>query len=486
MLFKFLKDNLIKGNGLRKQEAKTAELIFQIKMNIKVLKVENLKKGKAGFYFSLVIFICFILDLRSPPHIDFVRVEGTKFMIGNDPYYFAGINFWQGAYLGADLAPGGRDRLQRELDLLKLCGINNLRIMASSEQSMLKMSVSPAFQLNPGVYNEDLLEGLDYLLSEMGKRNMRAVMVMNNYWQWSGGMAQYINWATNNSIIDPDVTGNWHGFMNFSGDFYSTPGARKYFLKYLEDIITRKNTISHQFYYEDPTIMTWELANEPRPHPQSLDNKELLYDYYKWIESTSGFIHELAPKQLVALGSEGLAGTLQDSSIYFKIHDFSSVDYVTFHLWPKNWGWFMAEQQVETLPIALDNALKYCRQHIMYAELLNKPTVLEEFGIGRDSERYLPGTSVMARDTFLKMIFDFVEENIHDQKPLAGTNVWTWGGEGRSNQSDARWIAGDDFTGDPPQEPQGLNSIFDIDSTTLAIMKQHSRSLNMIHNNKYE
>ena len=69
-------------------------------------------------------------------------------------------------------------------------------------------------------------------------------------------------------------------------------------------------------------------------------------------------------------------------------------------------------------------------------------------------------------------------ENIHDQKPLTGTNVWTWGGEGRSNQSNARWIAGDDFTGDPPQEPQGLNSVFDTDTSTLIILRKYAELFN--------
>jgi mannan endo-1,4-beta-mannosidase len=228
--------------------------------------------------------------------------------------------------------------------------------------------------------------------------------------------------------------------------------------------------------------MTWELANEPRPHPNSLQNTDLLTDYYKWIDTTARFIHHLAPHQLVTTGSEGLAGSLHDSTIYFDTHIFSSIDYITFHLWPKNWGWFIAERQEETLPLVLKNARDYCIKHIHYAEMLNKPTVLEEFGIGRDRERYLPGTPVMVRDTFLSMIYKIIEDNMQSEKPVAGSNLWTWGGEGRSHRSDARWIQGTDFTGDPPQEPQGLNSIFDVDTTTLKIMKQHFIQIEQINN----
>ncbi|HJX71435.1 MAG TPA: hypothetical protein VJ346_05765 [Bacteroidales bacterium] len=436
--------------------------------------------AKSGKLLMALICLDFLLGCGIPKTKDFVRVEGTEFMIGSQPYCFVGFNFWHGAYLGADLIPSGRERLVRELDLLKSYGIDNLRIMASAEQSDMKMSVTPAFQLKPGEYNESLLTGLDFLLDEMNKRNMKAVLVLNNYWQWSGGMAQNINWVTGDSIIDPDETRNWRGFMNFSAGFYYNDDAKECYNQFLEHIIKRKNTINRKYYHEDPTIMTWELANEPRPHPQSLQNRELLVDYYKWIDSTARFIHQLAPYHLVTTGSEGLAGSLHDSAIYFDTHRLPSIDYVTFHLWPKNWGWFIAERQDETLPVALENARKYCIQHINYAEMLNKPTVLEEFGIGRDKERYLPGTSVMARDTFLSMIYEIIEDNMRLAKPIAGSNLWTWGGEGRSHHPEARWIQGTDYTGDPPQEPQGLNSVFDTDTSTLKIIEQHFRKIETI------
>ncbi|MBN2213482.1 MAG: cellulase family glycosylhydrolase [Bacteroidales bacterium] len=418
--------------------------------------------------------------IRSSDIDNFIRVEGKRFMLGDEPYCFVGINFWHAAYLGADIIPSGRERLVRELELLKSYGIDNLRVMASAEQSDLEMSVVPAFHLKPGKYNENLLTGLDFLLDELSRRDMKAVLVLNNYWQWSGGMAQYVNWATGDSIIDPDATNNWRGFMNYSAGFYYNEDAKQCFSQYLKHIIRRKNTINQTFYFKDPTIMAWELANEPRPHPESLQNKELLTDYYKWIDSTASYIHSLAPYQLVTTGSEGLAGSLHDSAIYFNTHRIPAVDYITFHLWPKNWGWFIAERQEETLPVVLENARKYCIQHVNYAEMLNKPTVLEEFGIGRDKEEYLPGTSVNARDTFLGMIYKIIEDNMQLGKPVAGSNLWTWGGEGRSHHPDASWIQGTDYTGDPPQEPQGLNSVFDVDSTTLEIMKKHSGNIEMI------
>ena len=47
-------------------------------------------------------------------------------------------------------------------------------------------------QPEPGVYNDEVLAGLDYLMMELGKRDMTAVLYFNNAWEWSGGYTQYV------------------------------------------------------------------------------------------------------------------------------------------------------------------------------------------------------------------------------------------------------------------------------------------------------
>ena len=56
-------------------------------------------------------------------------------------------------------------------------------------------------------------------------------------------------------------------------------------------------------------------------------------------------------------------------------------------------------------------------------------------------------------------MFDRVERSALNGGPLVGTNFWTWGGFGH---------------GDPPQEAQGLNSVFSSDETTLALLCEHA------------
>ena len=47
--------------------------------------------------------------------------------------------------------------------------------------------IEPVLQSRPGVYNDSILAGLDYLLTEMSKRKMVAVLYLTNSWEWSGG-----------------------------------------------------------------------------------------------------------------------------------------------------------------------------------------------------------------------------------------------------------------------------------------------------------
>jgi mannan endo-1,4-beta-mannosidase len=131
----------------------------------------------------------------------FVRRTGTNFVRDGAAYRIAGTNMWYAAYLGADAPVGNRDRLKRELDRLVGLGINNVRILGSSEHSPLKNSVRPAFR-NRNRFNETLMRGLDHALAEMGRRGLTAVIYLTNFWEWSGGMMTYLYWTNGGRYLD--------------------------------------------------------------------------------------------------------------------------------------------------------------------------------------------------------------------------------------------------------------------------------------------
>jgi mannan endo-1,4-beta-mannosidase len=338
------------------------------------------------------------------------------------------------------------------------------------------MSMRPAIQSAPGKYDESLLRGLDFLLAEMGKRNMKAVLYLNNFWQWSGGMSQYVAWVSGEPIIDPDTTGDWPGFVDQSASFYKLPEAQSLYRQFIEMLIMRKNTVTGVLYRDDPTIMSWQLANEPRPGDHGKKREEY-QPFVQWVHETARFIRERAPHQLISTGSEGSWGSVNDEQLYIDAHDTPYIDYLTFHLWVKNWSWFDVLKPEETFAQGLENSRQYIQQHIEIASGLNKPTVMEEFGVERDGADYRLSSTTVYRDKFYREYFEQIYRQAADGKPVMGVNFLSWGGTGRAQHEDLVWREGDPFVGDPPQEPQGLNSVFAEDISTLAVIKQYAEVL---------
>ena len=435
----------------------------------------------AGVAFISTLLIQGCLPFSSTvSHQPFVRVQGMHFVRDQHPYYYAGVNMWYGCYLGSPGPTGDRPRLVQELDSLKALGLTNLRVLGASEASAIIHSVRPAIQTAPGVVDEDLLCGLDFLLAEMARRDMYAVIYLNNYWEWSGGMAQYVAWTDSTEVADPEKTGaGWGPFMDSSATFYAKPRAVALYYDYVRRILGRRNTVNGRLYSEDPTIMAWQLANEPRPGRGGELANATLPGFYHWVDSTAHLMHILDTNHLVSTGSEGTVGMLMSEECFLAAHQSKYIDYLTLHLWPKNWGWFDPDRFRETLPSSEEKAEKYLAEHIQLARRLNKPIVMEEFGMSRDSARCTAGSPSYARDHYFSLILQTVYDSARAGSPMAGTNIWTWGGEGRSVHPDNVWRTGDPFVGDPPQEPQGFNSIFLGDRSTLAIIRAHA--YDMLH-----
>ena len=426
-------------------------------------------------FLAALISSCSSLFVRSERD-GYVRVRGTHFVLHDQPYYYAGTNLWYGCYIGSPGETGDRPRLLRELDSLHAIGLDNLRILAGSEASRKIRAVRPAIVRRPGEVNDSLLIGLDFLLNEMAKRNMKAVLYLTNYWEWSGGMSEYVAWADTIRALDPEVDG-WSQFMDFSAKFYQNDRANALFLPYVKRIVTRMNTVNGRNYSSDPTIMSWQLANEPRPGTGRPEAPNVLPYYYKWIDETAGYIKSLDTNHLVCSGNEGLAGSIWSEECVLTAHRSKNIDYLTMHLWPLNWGWFNPQKMEETLPPSIEKATNYIAKHIDYARQLNKPVVMEEFGLGRDSGAYALGIPTTARDRYYRKILGMLYDSARAGTPMAGSNFWGWGGEGKSQNTDFMWKKGDPFTGDPPQEPQGRNSIFISDRSTIAIIRDHAEKM---------
>ena len=114
--------------------------------------------------------------------------------------------------------------------------------------------------------------------------------------------------------------------------------------------------------------------------------------------------------------------------------------------------------------------------HMEVARQLNKPIVLEEFGLPRDHHRFDPDDTTTARDKYFGTAFSIVEKSAQAGEVLAGSNFWAFAGLGRHHGDDPFWKIGDDLMGDPPQEEQGLNSVYNTDAT-MGLIKEHANKL---------
>jgi mannan endo-1,4-beta-mannosidase len=414
---------------------------------------------------------------------EFVRVRQGRFELRGRPYFYIGTNLWYGCYLSDAALPEGRARLVRELDRLQALGITNIRLLGGSETSKLAGAIARGITISPGKWDEALLVGLDFCLAEMARRDQRAIVFLSNYWQWSGGFAQYVNWATGEAIPDPDrptiAAGDWHAFMKMSARLYQNARANGFYRDYISRLIHRKNTVNGRLYRDDPAIMTWELANEPRP---GTDDDATLKDvpaFCAWVEGTARFIHEQDPHHLVCTGSEGIVGCLKRPEVFIEAHRTSAIDYVTVHMWLKNWGWLKNPMLSAEFEEAAIRAREHVEKHNEIATgTLRKPLVLEEFGLPRDHEKLDPSSPTLARDEYYKRMFAQVAESCQAGRALQAANFWAWGGEGRVNPGKLNTAGA--FTGDPFCEPQGLNSVFDSDASTLAVIREANERLKRV------
>lgn len=399
----------------------------------------------------------------------FITVRGAGFIRDGKPYHFIGANFWYGLQLASGGPGGDRARLLRELDRLKDLGADNLRIMVASEgPDGEPWRVAPALQTAPGQYNEELWDALDFLLAEMAKRDMVAVACLSNFWPWSGGMAQYVAWAEGSAIPYPPPAegGNWLNYMLYTARFYKNEQAGSAYLSFLEKLINRTNTYTGRAYKEDPTIMAWQLANEPRG---MLSPRK----YRRWIREAARFIKELDPNHLLCVGSEG--NTHVPTGNHFrKDHRSPLIDYTTIHIWIQNWQWYDPLAPEDTYDRALQKAKNYIDKHLRVAEKMGKPLVLEEFGIARDDDSHSDTASVSWRDRYYGEVFETVYQLAKAGGPMAGCNFWAWGGEGRPRTPKAIWQPGDDLIGDPPHEYQGWYSVYDTDVSTLEVIRSYA------------
>ena len=415
---------------------------------------------------KLLLGACVTIAAVSCSKPSLVTVQDGQFVRNGKPYTYIGTNFWYGPILASEGRGGNIERLQLELDALKALGVENLRVLVGAQgQDGVFSRVEPTLETAPGVYNDTLLRGLDRFLVELGKRDMQAVLFLNNSWEWSGGYGQYLEWATGEKALIPLIDGYWP-FMQQMRKFQTSKESQELFYNHVKAIVGRTNSITGKPYKEDPAIFAWQIGNEPRCFS---DEPEIREGFIGWMTETAKIIKKLDPNHLLSTGNEGYMGCEQDWELVEQVNRIPGVDYMTIHIWPYNWSWADEKDLEGTLPQAIANTQEYLTRHAELAKGLGLPVVCEEFGFPRDGFNPSMDTSTRARDTYYAYVFSQVGDT------LQGVNFWGW--SGFAVPLHTQWETGDPYTGDPAQEAQGLNGVYAQDYT-VDIIKEAINNLN--------
>ena len=409
--------------------------------------------------------------LSGPGQFVQVAQMGRSFQRNGRAYRFVGTTMWYGAHLASRGSGGDRERLARELDRLKGLGVTHVRVLASGEGESCMI---PAITTKPGVYSASLLEGLDYFLAELAKRDMVATLILNNGLPWSGGMSAYVEWVTQSRSPFAE-THSWDSATHYehATRFFKLDAAMKLFEDYIRMLVSRVNTVTGSTYSKDPTIMAWEIANEPRIGGRNLDAA-----YEPWVRRVAELLKSLDPNHLVTLGSDGTGGGVP----FNEEHNSGDIDFTTIHVWPEKFNWYRAEENTNA-SFSLANAIKrmeaFVSQHVTWSEALNKPLVVEAFGLSRDHGSLSAASPTTQRDSFYKAVFRQSHSFMTGGHALSGVSFWAWGGEARMGKDAALgWGEGDPYTGDAPSDPQGRYSIFDSDKSTCDLIKGFASYVN--------
>ncbi|MDR1416895.1 MAG: cellulase family glycosylhydrolase, partial [Prevotellaceae bacterium] len=245
----------------------------------------------------------FLASCSVAPTAPFVAQNNGRLEVNGKPYYYVGTNFWYGAVLGSTGQGGNRERLLKELDFMKANGVGNLRVLVGADGEPGQLTkVMPTLQVAPGVYNDTIFDGLDFLLSEMGKRGMYAVLYINNTWDWSGGYVQYLRWTNYDETL-PKGEIDWDTYLSKVSKYATCDSCHALFFNHVRHVVERTNRYTGKKYADDPAIMSWQVGNEPRAL-----SKEGKPAFAKWLKEAIALIRTLDGNHLISIGSEGQLG----------------------------------------------------------------------------------------------------------------------------------------------------------------------------------
>ncbi|CAD6266710.1 unnamed protein product [Miscanthus lutarioriparius] len=152
--------------------------------------------------------------------------------------------------------------------------------------------------------------------ADQAKHGIKMILSLVNYYHDYGGRKQYVDWAKNQG-------------QNIPSDdaFFTNPVIKGFYMNHIKAILTRVNTLTGVAYKDDPTIMAWELMNEPRCQC----DVTCPTIFQSWITEMAAHVKSIDGNHLLDAGLEGFYGLLPPlsrSSMNPLRHDKMGIDFI--------------------------------------------------------------------------------------------------------------------------------------------------------------
>ncbi|WP_156938218.1 beta-mannosidase [Mesorhizobium sp. WSM3626] len=205
------------------------------------------------------------------------------------------------------------------------------------------------------------MQKVDFLIAEAGKRHLRLIITVLDFWAFTGGAQQMRA---------------WYGSRDEATFFFSDPRTKRDYRTWVRHVVQRVNPLTGLAYRDDPTIMAWELINEGNAKPEALR--------LAWTAEMSAYFKSLDSNHLVSSGNANIFDPkLADLTI-------PSIDFGTWHGYPVYYN-LTIQQFNDMIP-------EFCQ----LGARAKKPVLLEEFGHARSNknaaEAYAMWLDTLTRD----------------------------------------------------------------------------------------
>ncbi|OVA04199.1 Glycoside hydrolase [Macleaya cordata] len=280
-----------------------------------------------------------------------------------------------------------------------------------------------ALQISPGVYDELVFQALDFVISEARKYGIRLILSLVNNFNDYGGKPQYTQWGRNAGV---QITSD--------DDFYTNPVVKEYYRNHVKRVLRRLNTVTNIAYKDDPTIMAWELINEPRCRTDYSGRT-----VQGWVQEMATYTKSIDNKHLLEIGMEGFYGDsmpekkqLNPGGYKFGTDFISSnlikeIDFATIHAYPDLW--LSGESDYAQLGFMQ----RWMSNHwIDSMKILKKPLVVSEFGKSNKDQAY----TLRRRNLFMNTIYRNIYNFARSGGAIGGGLVWQIVAEGMESYYD--------------------------------------------------